>query len=70
MNAYRIAVAGRLPAAAWRMLSELGATASDLAGPVSTVEVIDQAALVGLLNRMHSLGLVIDHVERVERRVE
>lgn len=66
MTAYRVAVAGRLPDAALRMLSDLGATSPERSGLTSTIEVIDQAALVGLVNRMHSLGLVIDHVSRVD----
>lgn len=66
MSGYQVAVAGRLPEAAWRLLSDLGATSLGTVGATSTVEVVDQAALVGLLNRMHSLGIVIDHVDRVE----
>lgn len=66
MNAYRVAVAGRLPDAAWRMLFDFGATSPDTTEQTSTVEVIDQAALVGIVNRMHALGLVIDHIERIE----
>lgn len=66
MTAYRVAIAGRLPDAAVRLLADLGADAVDATGPSSAVEVVDQAALIGLLTRMHSLGLVIDHIERVE----
>lgn len=66
MTAYRVAVAGRLPDAAMRVLSDLGASPLRRQGPTSMVEVVDQAALVGLLNRMHALGLEIERIDRVD----
>lgn len=66
MSAYRVALHGRMPDAAMRILSDLGATPLGGTDPTSTVEVVDQAALVGLLNRMHSLGMIVDHVSRVD----
>lgn len=66
MTAYRVAVAGRLPTSAMRILSDVGARPLGPPGPTSTLEVVDQAALVGLLNRMHALGLVIERIDRVD----
>lgn len=65
MTAYRVAVAGRLPDAAIRLLSDLGPDMVDVLGSSAAVEVVDQAALIMVIDRMHSLGLTIDHVERV-----
>lgn len=66
MTVYRVVVAGRLPDAVARLLSDLGADPVDVVGPCSAVEVVDQAALIVLIDRMHSLGLTIDHVDRIE----
>ena len=64
MTAYRVVVAGRLPEVAARMLADLGARVVDEPGSASTLEVADQAALVGVVNRVHGLGMVIEHVDR------
>ncbi len=66
MTSYRLVVSGRLPSAAERMLHDLGATLLDRPGPDSTIEVADQSALVGLVARMHGLGIVIAHVDQVD----
>ncbi len=65
MTTYRVVVSGRLPSAAERLLPDLGATLLDAPGPASTIEVGDQSALVGLVARMHGLGVVIEHVAQV-----
>jgi hypothetical protein len=65
MTTYRLVVSGRLPSAAERLLPDVGATVVDEAGPATMIEVADQSALVGLLARMHGLGIVIEHVDQV-----
>ncbi len=66
MTTYRVVVSGRLPSVAERLLPDLGATLLDRDGPASTIEVADQSALVGLVARMHGLGIVIEHVDQVD----
>lgn len=66
MTTYRVVVSGPLPTAAERLLPDLGATLLDAHDAESTIEVGDQSALVGLVARMHGLGVVIEHVDTVD----
>jgi hypothetical protein len=67
VSTYRLAIAGRLPDSARPWLADLGAATIATTAACSTLEVHDQSALVGLVNRLHALGLVIEEVDRVRR---
>jgi hypothetical protein len=66
MTAYRVWVAGRLPDGVTHVLEELGAGTPERVGSMSMLEVVDQAALLGVLDRLHCLGLVIGKVDRAD----
>ena len=66
---YRIEVAGRLEPARSSWLDNLALVVEErVAGPVTILRgpVMDQAALIGLLRRLHSLGLPLLLVQRLE----
>jgi hypothetical protein len=61
---YQVDVAGRLPESARSWFLDLGVTSFERSATTSTLIVRDQAALVGVLNRIHGLGIVILGVTR------
>lgn len=63
---YRVDVVGRLPDSASAWLGDLGVESIERTAKASVLVVADQAALVGLLNRIHGLGMVIEAVTRPE----
>jgi len=65
VSTYRLVIAGQLPDSARPWLADLGATSIAATAVCSTLEVQDQSALVGLVNRLHASGLVIEEVVRV-----
>ena len=60
---YRIEVVGLLPAAELSWLSDLGAVSTEQSA--SALIVRDQSALVGVVNRLHGLGITIHQISRL-----
>jgi hypothetical protein len=69
LTVYRVEVADRLPASARSWFGDLGVAEIERTDATSTLTVHDQAALVGLVNRIHGLGIVILSVTRPSRTV-
>jgi len=71
---YRIRVAGRLGGPWDGSLDEMTVVRVDAAGPTGATDVTgwatDQAALMGILQELYSLGATLLSVERLEGEVE